>query len=85
MTLPTSHHFCQGCAIGTTFIGWGGSARYQAQATPLACLISDKNASFVHQSQTMVTRGWTDERLIPAGERIIGCWPMIDDSGKRFN
>ena len=75
MTLPTSHHICQGSAHGTVFIGWGGSARYRAAATPLACRLEDRTRSFPPMSQGIERRRWIDERRAGGG---------IDDAGKYF-
>jgi hypothetical protein len=85
MTLPTSHHICQGSAHGTVYIGWGGSARYQADATPLACPLEDRNLTWVPQSQSITARRWVDLQRIPAGESTQRRWAGgIDDAGNRF-
>jgi len=75
MTLPTSHHICQGSEHGTVFIGWGGSARYRAAASALACRLEDRALSFPPMSQGIQRRRWIDERRAGGG---------IDDAGKYF-
>ena len=75
MTLPTSNHICQGSEHGTVFIGWGGSARYHACATALACRLEDRTRSFPPMSQGIERRRWVDERRAGGG---------IDDAGKYF-
>jgi hypothetical protein len=72
---PTSHHCCCGSAHGSTYIGWGGSARYHAAATPLACRLADRTRSFPPMSQGIQRRRWVDERRAGAG---------IDDAGNLF-
>ena len=61
MTLPTASHICQGSNHGTVFIGWGGSARYQAAASPLACRLEDRTRRFPPMSQGIERRQWRDE------------------------
>lgn len=75
-TLPTSDHVCQGSAHGTVYIGWGGSARYHADATPLACRLSDRNRTFPPLSQGIERRRWTDQYR-PGSSNI-------DDAGRWF-
>ena len=85
MTLPTSHHICQGSAHGTVYIGWGGSARYHAAATPLACRLEDRTRSFPPMSQNITARRWVDLEKIPAGESTQRRWAGgINDAGNRF-
>ena len=64
---------CEGSTHGDTYVGWGGSARYQAQATPLACLLSDRNLKYPPRSQEITRRRWRD-----ASGR------GFDDSGRWF-
>ena len=85
LILPTADHVCQGSAHGSTYIGWGGSARYHADATPLACRLSDRERSFPPMSQGIERRRWVDQRRIPAGESVQRRWAnAIDDAGRRF-
>ena len=74
MTLPTSNHICQGSAHGTVFIGWGGSARYHAAASALACRLEDRTRSFPPMSQGIERRRWV------APDSYRG----IDDAGRWF-
>lgn len=75
ISLPTTDYICQGSAHGSVYIGWGGSARYHAVATPLACRLSDRERSFPPMSQGIERRRWIDQHRAGAG---------IDDAGRRF-
>jgi hypothetical protein len=70
---PTAHHVCQGSAHGTDYIGWGGSARYAAHASPLACLLSDRGLKYPPVSQEITRRRWID-----------GTGSGIDEAGRMF-
>jgi hypothetical protein len=72
-TSPTTQHICQGSAHGTDYIGWGGSARYAALATPLACRLSDRALKHPPISQEITRRRWIDESS-----------RGIDESGRMF-
>jgi hypothetical protein len=72
---PDSTYICQGSEHGTVYIGWGGSARYRAAASPLACRLEDRTSSFPPVSQGIDRRRW-----VQAGAAYKG----IDESGRRF-
>lgn len=65
---------CEGCRHGSTYIGWGGSARYYAKATPIACLLTDRDLPEWRRplSQGITRRRWRGPDAV--GRDDAGQW-----------